>query len=314
MTVTHSTSDYSWSVALKWFLRTAPVAVARQPRMVAHCDDTESDGKSSGCSHGSKTFAAWSLDMNITPSISWALFNSDALLSSRDNFETASSFTGWTNYMMDFGTLMKDPVAIKNFGSTMVIWDLKAMKPKKVFNVPGAPLEVRWNLAEGANWAITATALTSKLWLVKQDSSGEWQARDVANIGDPAKTPLPVDISITADGKGLWVGTFTDGKTRYFDISNPEAPKQIYEKVIGKQVNMVSQSWDGKRICFTSSLVANWDKKGADDDQFLRAYAWDGKSLEKTFEVDFYALKLGRAHHMKFSARPENVASMAPRS
>ncbi len=60
--------------------------------MVARCDDTESGGKSNGCSHGSKTFAAWSLDMNITPSISWALFNLDALLSSLDNFETASSY------------------------------------------------------------------------------------------------------------------------------------------------------------------------------------------------------------------------------
>ena len=229
------------------------------------------------------------------------------------NAMLTSSFTGWTNYMMDFGTLLKDPVAMKNFGSTMVMWDLKAMKPKKVFTVPGAPLEVRWNLAGGDNWAITATALTSKLWLVKQDSNGEWQAKDVANIGDPAKTPLPVDISITADGKGLWVGTFSDGKTRYFDISNPEAPKQIYEKVIGKQVNMVSQSWDGKRIYFTSSLVANWDKKGSDDDQYLRAYTWDGKSLEKSFDVDFYALKLGRAHHMKFSARADSVVSNDPR-
>ena len=54
------------------------------------------------------------------------------------------------------------------------------------------------------------------------------------------KIPLPVDISITADGKGLWVNTFMDGKTRYFDLTNPEAPKQTYEKVTGKQVNMIS--------------------------------------------------------------------------
>jgi methanethiol oxidase len=43
----------------------------------------------------------------------------------------------------------------------------------------------------------------------------------VATIGDPAKIPLPVDISITRDGKGLWVNTFMDGMTRYFDLSNP---------------------------------------------------------------------------------------------
>lgn len=225
------------------------------------------------------------------------------------NVMLTSSFTGWTNYMMDLGTLVKDSEAMKNFGSTMVLWDLKAMKPKQIFEVPGAPLEIRWNLAGGADWAITATALTSKLWLIKQDKDGKWQAKDVATIGDPSKIPLPVDISIAADGKGLWVNTFMDGKTRYFDLTNPEAPKQTYEIESGKQVNMVSQSWDGKRVYLTSSLLANWDKKGADDEQFLRAYDWDGKQLTKKFEVDFYALKLGRAHHMKFSAKPSQVAT-----
>jgi len=229
------------------------------------------------------------------------------------NVLLTSSFTGWTNYMMDMGTMIKDPQAMKNFGSTMVLWDLKAMKPKKIFEVPGAPLEIRWNLAGGKDWAVTATALTSKLWLITQDDKGEWQAKAVADIGDPSKIPLPVDISITADGKGLWVNTFMDGKTRYFDMSNPQAPKQTYELASGKQVNMVSQSWDGKRVYLTSSLLANWDKKGADDEQFLRAYAWDGKQLSKTFDIDFYALKLGRAHHMKFSAKPAPLATASIR-
>ena len=216
------------------------------------------------------------------------------------NVLLTSSFTGWTNYMMDFGKLVKDGEAMKNFGNTMAIWDLKAMKPAKVLDVPGAPLEIRWSLKDGDNWAITATALTSKLWLVKQDASGQWQAKDVATIGDPAKIPLPVDISITADGKGLWVNTFMDGKTRYFDLTNPEQPKQTFEKVTGKQVNMVSQSWDGKRVYLTSSLLAKWDKGGADNEQFLRGFVWDGKELKQTFEVDFTKEKLGRAHHMKF--------------
>ena len=224
------------------------------------------------------------------------------------NTMLTSSFTGWNNYMMDLGKLMKDGEAMKRFGSTMVAWDVKAMKPMKIFNVPGAPLEIRWSLKAGDNWAITATALTSKLWLVKQDANGEWQAKDVATIGDPTKIPLPVDISITADGKGLWVNTFMDGMTRYFDLSNPEAPKEVYTKHTGKQANMVSQSWDGKRVYITSSLLANWDKKGEDNEQVLRAYDWDGKELKQTFEVDFNALKLGRAHHMKFTARPSGKA------
>jgi methanethiol oxidase len=236
----------------------------------------------------------------------------DLAVNPRKNVLLTSSFTGYNNYMRPLGDVVKDPAAMKLFGNTMVLWDLKAMKPKKIFSVPGAPLEIRWSLKEGDSWAVTATALTSKIWLVKQDAKGEWQAKDVATIGDPAKIPLPVDISIRRDGKGLWVNTFMDGKTRYFDITNPEAPKQTYEKVTGKQVNMVSQSWDGKRVYITSSLLEKWDKSGADNEQFLRGFTWNGKELKQVFEVDFTAEKLGRAHHMKLGSKAFRSALPAP--
>jgi selenium-binding protein 1 len=227
----------------------------------------------------------------------------DLAVNPKKNVLLTSSFAGYANYMRPLGELIKDGEAMKNFGNTMVVWDLKVLKPQKVLAVPGAPLEIRWSLNPKDNWAITATALTSKLWLVKQDAKGEWTAREVATIGDPAKIPLPVDISITRDGKGLWVNTFMDGKTHYFDLSNPEAPKQTYEKVTGKQVNMISQSWDGKRVYITSSLLANWDKGGADNEQFIRGFTWNGKELTQKFEVDFTKEKLGRAHHMKLGSK-----------
>lgn len=232
----------------------------------------------------------------------------DIGINPNQNTMLTSSFTGWTNYMMDFGALVKDKEAMKNFGKTMVVWDFKAMKPIKVLDVPGAPLEIRWSLRPGDDWALTSTALTSKLWLIKKDEKGEWQAKDVADIGDPSTIPLPVDISITADGKGLWVNTFLEGKTRLYDISDVENPKEIYSKKIGSQVNMVSQSWDGKRVYFTTSLIANWDKKGEENDQFLKAYDWDGKELKEKFAIDFVKEGLGRAHHMKFSAKPNSSA------
>src|SRR5256714_2956395 len=232
----------------------------------------------------------------------------DLAVNPKKNVLLTSSFTGYSNYMRPIGELIKDAEAMKNFGHTMVVWDLKALKPQKVLSVPGAPLEIRWSLNPKDNWAITAAALTSKLWLVRQDASGEWSAKDVGTIGDPSQIPLPVDISITRDGKGLWVNTFMDGKTRYFDLSNPEAPKQTYEKVTGKQVNMISQSWDGKRLYITSSLLANWDKGGADNEQFIRGFAWDGKELAQKFEIDFTQEKLGRAHHMKLGSKALHAA------
>jgi selenium-binding protein 1 len=226
----------------------------------------------------------------------------DARVLPRKNALLTSSFTGWNNYMTEFSKMTANPEAMKQFGQTMVMWDFHTRQPKKIFQVPGAPLEVRWAWGANHNYAFTATALGSKLWLVYLDDKGEWQAKEVAPISDVKGGVLPVDISLSADDKTLFVCGFMDGKCRVFNVSDPHKPKQIYEKKIGQQVNMVSESWDGKRVYFTSSLLARWDKKGADNDQFLRGYAWDGKELKPAFDLDFTALKLGRAHHMLFGS------------
>ena len=179
---------------------------------------------------------------------------------------------------------------------------LQLPQPLKVLDVPGSPLEIRFAWGDDHNWAFTASSLTSKLWLVYEDDNGEWQAEDVGPIGDPANVPLPVAMSISADDQLLLVTTFSDGMVRAYDISDPHKPKQIYEKVIGKQLNMVSQSWDGRRFYFTSSLLSRWDKKGDDNEQFIKAYDWDGKELKPTFAIDFTAESLGRPHLMRFGS------------
>lgn len=229
-------------------------------------------------------------------------YNYDVRALPRKNLLVTSSFTGWNNYMMDFGKMLNDKEAMKHFGNTVVTWDLHTKQPKKVFDVPGAPLEIRCAWGESHNYCFTTTALTSKIWLIYEDDKGQWQAKAVADIGDPAKVPLPVDISISNDDKMLWVNTFMDGNTRGFDISDPDHPKQVFEKHIGAQLNMVSSSWDGKRLYYTSSLLANWDKKGKDNEQFLKLYHWDGKDLKEQFAIDFTAEKLGRPHQMRFGA------------
>src|SRR5258708_35317691 len=123
----------------------------------------------------------------------------DLAVNPRKNVLLTSSFTGYNNYMRSLGEVVKDPEAMKRFGNTMGLWDLKAMKPQKVFSVPGAPLEIRWSLKPGDNWAVAATALTSKIWLVKQDAKGEWQAEERGARGSPGQIPLPRDINITPD-------------------------------------------------------------------------------------------------------------------
>ena len=163
----------------------------------------------------------------------------------RRNVMVSSSFTGWNNYMMDFGELVADPEAMKRFGNTVVVWNLHARKPRKVLDVPGAPLELRCAWQPNHNYCFTTTALTSKIWLIHEDAQGDWQATAVADIGDPTKVPLPVDISLSSEDDFLWVDTFSDGSVRLFDIRDPFHPTQVYEKRIGAQLNMVSQSGKG---------------------------------------------------------------------
>jgi selenium-binding protein 1 len=220
----------------------------------------------------------------------------------RKNVMLTSSFAGRENYMRPFGEVAGDPEAMKKFGNSMIIWDFHARTPKKVFQVPGVPLEVRWAWGEDTAHAFTSTALTSQIWLVHEDENGEWQAKAVADIGDPSKMPVPVDISLSSDDDTLFANTFMDGMTRVFDVSDPHNPKQIYEKKIGEQVNMVSQSWDGERLYYTSSLLANWDKTGDANEQFLKAYHWNGEELMPRFEIDFIEQGLGRPHMMAFGA------------
>jgi selenium-binding protein 1 len=213
----------------------------------------------------------------------------------------SSSFTGIDNYMRPFGELAQDPEAMKHFGQTMTLWNFHTRKPTKVFHVPGAPLEVRWAWKPNHNHAFTATALTSKIWLVYEDKDGEWKAKEVADVG-PEGGVLPVDISLSADDRTLFVDSFGDGKCRVYDVEDPHQPKLIHEETIGRQVNMVSQSWDGKRLYFTSSLLANWDKQGEDNEQFFKAYDWNGSSLKQRFAIDFTIEKLGRPHIMRFGS------------
>jgi selenium-binding protein 1 len=220
----------------------------------------------------------------------------------RKNVLLTSSFTGWSNYMRPLGELIQDQEAMKRFGNTMVLWNLHTRQPRKVFQVPGAPLEIRFAWGPRNNYAFTTSALTSKVWLVHEDQAGEWQAREVGTIGNPAQVPLPVDISLSSDDRLLWVSTFGDGKARAFDVSDPFNARQVYEKQIGRQVNMVSQSWDGRRLYFTSSLLSRWDKSGADNEQYVRAYTWDGSELQERFAIDFAAERIGRPHLMRFGS------------
>src|SRR5688572_21412034 len=93
----------------------------------------------------------------------------DARVLPRKNVLLTTSFTGWNNYMKEFAKVAADPEALKQVGNSMVLWNFHTRQPRQVFKVPGAPLEIRWALGETHNYAFTATALGSKLWLAFED-------------------------------------------------------------------------------------------------------------------------------------------------
>ncbi len=231
-----------------------------------------------------------------------APYGYDARVNVNLNRMLTSSFTGRNNYMRSLPELMGDAEAMKNFGNTMVVWDFHARRPLQTLSVPGAPLEIRWALGPRHDYAFTSTALTSKLWGVFRKDAGSFEAVELADIGDPSKVPLPVDISLSADDRFLVVDSMMDGTVRVFNFSKPRTPVVIHERKIGSHLNRVSPSRDGKRIYFTSSLLANWDKPGQENEQFLKAFSWNGKTLTPTFEIDFLAKKLGRPHIMRFGS------------
>jgi methanethiol oxidase len=210
----------------------------------------------------------------------------------RRNVMFTSSFTNQSQYLDPLKTVLAKKDALQGFGSSVLQWNLRMRQPKQAFEIPGTPLAIRCALASNHNYCFTATLFTNKLWLLYADKQGLWQAEPVADIGTINQPVLPVNLSIQHDDKLLWVSSFMDGKLRAFDISDPFAPSQVFEQVLGQQVNHIASSWEGKRLYVASSWLAQWDKAAAS--HFVKAYAWDGKALKEQFAIDFTKEKLGR--------------------
>jgi selenium-binding protein 1 len=205
-----------------------------------------------------------------------------------------SSFAGRKNYMRPIGELLKDAEAMKQFGDSVIVWDFHARKPLQVLRVPGAPLELRWALLPNHHYAFTATALTGQLVLIYLKEDGTWATKNIAEIGNN----IPVDISIAPDDSKIYVNSYGDGTLRVYDVTNPFEGKLIEKIKLGEQANMVSTSWDGKRIYATTSLLSKWDKPG---DQWLKAFAWENGKLVPKFTTDFNGV--GRAHIMNLGSK-----------
>jgi methanethiol oxidase len=139
--------------------------------------------------------------------------------------------------------------------------------------------------------------LSSSIWLWHRkegsNGNGKFEIKKVIEIpaepaepeqlpallqGFKAVPPLVTDINLSVDDKFLYASCWGTGEMRQYDVSNPFEPKLVGSVHIGGIVRkaahpakpgqplnggpqMVEVSRDGKRVFFTNSLYAAWDKQ-----------------------------------------------------
>ncbi len=138
--------------------------------------------------------------------------------------------------------------------------------------------------------------LSSSIWLwhrAKGASNGKWEITKVIEIpaepADPSQLPpllqgfkavppLLTDINLSVDDRFLYASCWGTGEIRQYDVSDPFNPKLIGSVHVGGIVRrashpakpgaplnggpqMVEVSRDGRRVYFTNSLYASWDKQ-----------------------------------------------------
>jgi methanethiol oxidase len=138
--------------------------------------------------------------------------------------------------------------------------------------------------------------LSSSIWLwhkIGGSSNGHFEVKKVIEIpaeaADPAQLPpllqgfkavppLLTDINLSVDDRFLYASCWGTGEMRQYDVSDPFQPKLVGSVHIGGIVRrtphpsqpsqplnggpqMVELSRDGRRVFFTNSLYAAWDKQ-----------------------------------------------------
>jgi selenium-binding protein 1 len=143
-----------------------------------------------------------------------------------------------------------------------------------------------------AGVVVSLKDLSASVWLWHRDN-GAWAARKVVEIpaepADPDKLPpllkgfkavppLVTDINLSVDDRFLYVSCWGTGEFQQYDVSDPFNPKLTGSVHLGgivrraphpkqpkKALNggpqMVEVSRDDRRIYFTNSLYAAWDKQ-----------------------------------------------------
>ena len=186
------------------------------------------------------------------------------------------------------------------YGHSLHIWDLRKRRHLQALDL-GAEQQMVLELraahdptkAYGFVGVVTSLKdLSSSIWLWHR-SNGKFEVKKVIEIpaepADPAQLPpllqgfkavppLLTDINLSVDDRFLYASCWGTGEMRQYDVSDPFQPRLIGGVHIGGIVRrtphpakpdqplnggpqMVEVSRDGRRVYFTNSLYASWDKQ-----------------------------------------------------
>jgi selenium-binding protein 1 len=197
--------------------------------------------------------------------------------------------------------LVPEALMAKKYGRNVHVWDLRRRRHLQALPVgedDQMVLELRpahdpSKTYGFAGVVISLKDLSSSIWAWhRAGGNGKWELTKIIDIpAEPAEEselppalkpfkavpPLVSDIDLSVDDRFLYVSCWGTGEMRQYEVSDPFKPKltgsvhlggivrRTPHPKTGKPLNggpqMVEISRDGRRVYFTNSLYAPWDKQ-----------------------------------------------------
>jgi selenium-binding protein 1 len=248
-------------------------------------------------------------------------------------YDTAVTSEWGTPRMVESGILPEELLAGK-YGHNLHFFDLRKRRWLQTIDF-GAEYQMVLELRPAhdptkaygfAGVVVSLKDLSSSIWLWSKNGD-KWDAKKVIEIpaepadaellppilkGFGAVAPLLSDLNLSLDDQRLYASCWGTGETRQYDVSDPNNPKLIgsihlggivrkasHPARPGKTLNggpqMVELSRDGKRVYYTNSLYAAWDKQfypeGLDSWMVKVDVKPDGMALDPKFFLEFGDLR-----------------------
>jgi selenium-binding protein 1 len=248
-------------------------------------------------------------------------------------YDTAVTSEWGTPRMVESGVIPEELLAGK-YGHSLHFFDLRKRRCLQTIDF-GAEYQMVLELRPAhdptkaygfAGVVVSLKDLSSSIWLWFKDGD-KWDAKKVIEVpaepaaaellppilkGFGAVPPLLSDINLSVDDQRLYASCWGTGETRQYDVSDPHNPKLIGSIHLGGIVRkashparpgetlnggpqMVELSRDGRRVYFTNSLYAAWDKQfypaGIDGWMVKVDVKADGMTLDPKFFLEFGDLR-----------------------